>query len=112
LFYSLKKAYKDDNGKPWVLPVVRTVEHQLANDMTLNHEYLPVLGLAEFSSAAVKLILGADSPAVVNNLAFGVQTLSGTGALKVGMDFLARNGYKTLYVSNPTWGILCKNFFY
>ena len=30
--------------------------------------------------------------------------MSGTGALKVGFDFLARNGYKTLYVSDPTWG--------
>jgi aspartate aminotransferase len=97
-------AYKDENGKPWVLPVVRTVEMQLAQDPTLNKEYLPVLGLAEFSSAAVKLILGADSPAVVGNLAFGVQTLSGTGALKVGMDFLVRNGYKHIYVSQPTWG--------
>lgn len=97
-------SYKDDNGKPWVLPVVRTVEHQIANDMTLNHEYLPVLGLQEFSSAAVKLVLGNDSPAVVNNLSFGVQALSGTGALRIGFDFLARNGYKIMYVSNPTWG--------
>jgi aspartate aminotransferase, cytoplasmic len=97
-------SYKDDNGKPWVLPIVRTVEQQLANDMTLNHEYLPVLGLSEFSNAAVKLVLGNDSLAVINNMAFGVQTLSGTGALKVGFDFLARNGYKTLYVSDPTWG--------
>lgn len=61
-------AYKDDNSKPWVLPVVRTVELQLANDLTLDHEYLPILGLADFSNAAVKLVLGADSPAVVNNL--------------------------------------------
>jgi aspartate aminotransferase len=62
------EAYKDDSGKPWVLPVVRTVEQQIANDLTLNHEYLPVLGLPEFTNQAVKLILGADSPAVVNNL--------------------------------------------
>jgi aspartate aminotransferase len=87
-----------------VLPVVRTVEQQIANDFTLNHEYLPVLGLADFSNSAVALILGSDSPAVVNKLSFGVQTLSGTGALKTGFDFLFRNGYKNLYVSNPTWG--------
>ncbi len=87
-----------------MLPVVRTVEQKLANDLTLNKEYLPVLGLAELSSAAVKLILGPDSPVVVNNQAFGIQSISGTGALKVGFDFLARNGYKVLYVSNPTWG--------
>lgn len=97
-------AYRDDSGKPWVLPVVRTVELQLANDPTLLHEYLPVLGLPEFCNAAVKLVLGSDSPAVVGNLAFGVQSISGTGALKVGFDFLSRNGYKILYVSNPTWG--------
>jgi len=97
-------SYKDDSGKPWVLPVVRTVEQQIANDLTLNHEYLPFLGLPEFTNPAVKLILGADSPAVVNNLAFGVQAISGTGALKVGFDFLHRNGYNIFYSSNPTWG--------
>jgi len=97
-------SYKDDNGKPWVLPVVRNVEQQIANDLTLNHEYLPVLGLPEFTNSAVKLVLGTDSPAVVNNLAFGVQTISGTGALKVGLDFLFRNGYNVFYASDPTWG--------
>jgi len=83
---------------------VRTVEHQIANDLTLNHEYLPILGLPEFTNSAVKLILGHDSPAVINNLAFGVQTISGTGALKVALDFLARNGYSVFYASDPTWG--------
>ena len=67
-FYYLIIAYKDDNGKPWVLPVVRTVEQQIANDLTLNHEYLPVLGLPEFTSSAVKLVLGQNSSAIVNNL--------------------------------------------
>lgn len=73
LFIGLIIAYKDGNGKPWVLPVVRTVEMQLANDLTLDHEYLPIFGLADFSSAAVKLVLGPDSPAVINNL---VRTLN------------------------------------
>lgn len=97
-------SYKDDNGKPWVLPVVRTVEQQIANDLTLNHEYLPVLGLPEFTSSAVKLALGNNSHAVVNNMAFGVQTISGTGAIKVALDFLIRHGYSVFYASNPTWG--------
>ena len=44
------------------------MELQIANDLTLNHEYLPILGLPEFTNAAVKLVLGADSPAVINNL--------------------------------------------
>lgn len=37
----------------------------LRNDPNLNHEYLPISGLAEFTSAAQTLMLGADSPAIV-----------------------------------------------
>lgn len=44
-----------------MLPVVRSVEKNLAEDDTLNHEYLPVLGLPEFTSAATKMLLGGDS---------------------------------------------------
>jgi len=41
-------AYRGNDGKPWVLPVVKTVEAQMAGDETLNHEYLPVAGLPDF----------------------------------------------------------------
>ncbi|KAL9631248.1 MAG: hypothetical protein Q9204_004318 [Flavoplaca sp. TL-2023a] len=57
-------AYRDDNAKPWVLPVVKKAEATLQKDPNLNHEYLPIAGLAEFTSAAQKLMLGAESPAV------------------------------------------------
>lgn len=78
-------AYRDDSAKPWVLPVVKTVcntlegavcstcniclcniqaDDKLRKDPNLNHEYLPIAGLVEFTSAAQKLILGADSPAI------------------------------------------------
>jgi aspartate aminotransferase len=37
--------------------------------------------------------------------AFGVQTLSGCGAIGMGAEFLIRHlHYKTLYMSTPTWG--------
>lgn len=37
--------------------------------------------------------------------AFGVQTLSGTGGLRVGAEFLNKHlKYTTFYYSNPTWG--------
>jgi hypothetical protein len=36
----------------------------LHNDPDLNHEYLPIAGLAEFTAAARKLILGPDSLAI------------------------------------------------
>lgn len=36
----------------------------IRNDPNLNHEYLPIAGLADFTSASQKLILGGDSPAL------------------------------------------------
>lgn len=98
-------AYRTDEGKPWVLPVVRKMEKLIASDESLNHEYLGQLGLESFSTAASKMLLGEDSPAVKDNRVFGVQSLSGTGALRVGADFLAKCAkMKTYYVSTPTWG--------
>ncbi|XP_038208942.1 aspartate aminotransferase, cytoplasmic-like isoform X2 [Zerene cesonia] len=97
-------AYRDENGKPWVLPVVRKMEKQMAADETLLHEYLPVLGLDQFSNLSVSMLLGEDSPALAEGRAFGVQTLSGTGSLRVGAEFLNKHlKYTTFYYSNPTW---------
>jgi len=97
-------AYRTEESKPWVLPVVRKVEKQLAKDFTLNKEYLPVLGLPAFTSAATAMLLGANSPAIVAGKAVGIQTLSGTGSLRVAAEFLARTlGYSVVYSSDPTW---------
>lgn len=57
-------AYRTDDSQPWVLPVVRKVEQRIANDSSINHEYLPILGLAEFRTCASRLALGDDSPAL------------------------------------------------
>jgi len=97
-------AYRDDDSKPWVLPVVRKATVALLNDPSVDHEYLPITGLPEFTSAAAKLILGSDS--VANNTV-SVQTISGTGANHLGALFLSRfyefNGPKRIYLSDPTW---------
>ena len=80
----------------------------LLNDETLDHEYLPILGLTDFTSAAVKLILGADSVAINEGRSVSAQTISGTGANHLGALFLSRfykwNGPSKVYLSNPTWG--------
>jgi len=97
-------AYRTDEGKPWVLPVVRQVEQSMANDDSLNKEYLPVLGLEAMASAATKMLLGEDSTPLKEGRAFGIQSLSGTGALRVGAEFLCRIlGYDTVYISDPSW---------
>jgi aspartate aminotransferase len=98
-------AYRDDNGKPWVLPVVKKADDILRSDPASNHEYLPIAGLASFTSAAAKLILGADSPALTENRTCSFQAISGTGSLHLGALFLAKfyPGHPTIYFSNPTW---------
>ncbi|KAK5559211.1 Aspartate aminotransferase, cytoplasmic [Exophiala xenobiotica] len=97
-------AYRDNNAKPWVLPVVKKADEILRNDPNLNHEYLPIAGLADFTSAAQKLILGADSPAIKEGRVCSLQTISGTGAVHLGGLFLSKFlNSPTIYVSNPTW---------
>jgi len=99
-------AYRDNNAKPWVLPVVKKADEILRNDPELNHEYAPIAGIPAFTSKAAELILGgADSPAIQEKRVTSVQTISGTGAVHMGALFLAKffPGTKKVYLSNPTW---------
>ncbi|KAF2864383.1 PLP-dependent transferase [Piedraia hortae CBS 480.64] len=102
-------AYRDDNAKPWVLPVVKMADEKLRQDPSLNHEYLPIAGLAEFTSASQKLIFGGDAKAIKENRVTTVQTISGTGAVHLGALFLAKfyhpanEAAKAVYISTPTW---------
>jgi len=101
-------AYRTDEGKPWILPCVKKAETKLASqtqEEVINHEYLPVLGLESFATASTAMLLGESSSAISEGRAFGVQALSGTGALRNGAEFLARiTGLRCCYYSDPTWG--------
>ncbi|BFZ65369.1 Aspartate aminotransferase, cytoplasmic [Saitoella coloradoensis] len=99
-------AYRDDDGKPWVLPVVKKADELLRSDPNLDHEYLPIAGLPAFTSAAAKLVLGSDSSAIAGDRVTSIQTISGTGANHLGALFLSRfykGGNAKCYLSNPTW---------
>ncbi|KAK5163921.1 Aspartate aminotransferase, cytoplasmic [Saxophila tyrrhenica] len=102
-------AYRDNSGKPWILPVVKQADELLRRDPNLNHEYLPISGLADFTAASQKLVFGEKSPVVTEKRAVSYQTISGTGALHLGGLFLSKfynppnAEAKTIYLSNPTW---------
>ncbi|KAL9057242.1 MAG: hypothetical protein Q9162_002446 [Coniocarpon cinnabarinum] len=100
-------AYRDDNAKPVILSSVKKADDRLRSDPELNHEYLPIAGLPTFTSAAQKVILGADSPAIKEKRATAVQSISGTGALRLGSAFLAKFYQKSqkwpVLLSSPTW---------
>lgn len=88
-------------------PTPPQADDRLRNDPALNHEYLPIAGLADFTAASQKLVLGAESPAIQDGRVASLQTISGTGALHLGALFLAKfyktTSERTVYFSDPTW---------
>lgn len=66
--------------------------------------YLPMEGLNTYRHAIAPLLFGADHPVLAQNSVASIQTLGGSGALKVGADFLKRYfpGAR-VWVSDPTW---------
>ena len=97
-------AYRTDEGKPWILPVVERATKLLLEDPKFDHEYLSIEGLASFTDAAMRLILG-ESVALRENRSFCVQALSGTGAVRIGAEFLAKflPAGTMVYGPTPTW---------
>lgn len=98
-------AYRDNNGKPWILPAVREAERKLINSEGYNHEYLSISGYEPFLKESAKVILGEDSPAIKEDAVVSQQSLSGTGALHLAGAFLKQfyAGNHTIYLSKPTW---------
>jgi aspartate/tyrosine/aromatic aminotransferase len=98
-------AYRDDNGKPYILKCVKAAQAKIAASTGNNLEYLPQRGDQEFAALSREILMGADCAPIKENRVATVQSLSGTGALRIGAAFVAAFlGDKTVYVSSPTWG--------
>jgi len=95
-------AYRDDKGQPYVLPSVRKAEDKVVASK-LHKEYAGITGLPEFTKAAALLAYGADSTALDRVVI--TQSISGTGALRIGGAFLQRffPGAKKVYLPTPSW---------
>jgi aromatic-amino-acid transaminase len=95
--------YYDDNGKVPLLECVQEAESKLMEQL-LPRTYLPIEGLAQYDIAVQELVFGADSPIIQEKRAVTVQALGGTGALKIGADFLKRFAPESqVYISDPSW---------
>ncbi|KAI9753274.1 MAG: 39S ribosomal protein L24, mitochondrial [Chaenotheca gracillima] len=97
-------AYRDDQGKPYVLPSVRAAEKKVV-DAQLDKEYAGITGVPAFTKAAALLAYGPDSSAIKEDRIAITQTISGTGALRVAGAFMQRHfpGAKKVYIPTPTW---------
>ena len=95
--------YYDDAGRIPVLPCVAAVEGELAENPA-PRTYLPMEGLAAYRDAVQRVVFGAGSQAVAQGRVATIQTLGGTGALKIGADLLhAAYPDSEIWISDPAW---------
>ena len=96
-------VYYDENGKVPLLSCVRKAEAILI-EQAAPRTYLPIDGLATYDAAVQELVFGADSVVIQERRAVTVQAIGGTGALKIGADFLQRFAPGAqVYISDPSW---------
>ncbi len=96
-------VYSSDDGKIPLLKAVREAERQRI-DAALPRGYLPIEGLAAYDAAVQSMLLGSGNPLLASGRVITAQALGGTGALKIGADFLKRfNGEATVLISDPSW---------
>ena len=96
-------VYTDDAGKVPVLECVRIAEQKLC-ETPLARNYLPIDGLKTYDRAVQEVVFGVESPALKEGRIVTVQTLGGTGGLKIGADLIRRvNPKADIWISDPSW---------
>jgi len=96
--------YYDAHGIIPQLDAVATAENQLNALPQVASLYLPMDGLPAYRSAVQKLLFGAEHSALQQQRIATIQTVGGSGALKVGADFLKTYFPQSeVWVSDPTW---------
>ncbi|RTZ45407.1 aspartate/tyrosine/aromatic aminotransferase [Candidimonas sp. SYP-B2681] len=95
--------YYDNEGHIPVLASVKTAEQRRAQDPQ-SRPYLPMEGLASYRDAVQKLVFGASHKVLQDKKVATIQSVGGTGALKVGADFL-HLAYpdSDVWISDPAW---------
>ena len=96
-------VYCDDTGKVPLLECVKRAEREIT-DKAAPRSYLPIDGLPIYDKTVRSLLFGADSDAVTSGRTVTVQAIGGTGALKVGADFLHKFAPGAqVWISDPSW---------
>jgi len=94
--------YNEDGRIPLLRAVAEAEQARIAAHAPRG--YLPIEGIAAYDGAVQKMLFGADSALLADGRVVTIQALGGTGALKVGADFLKRLlPDATVAISNPSW---------
>ncbi|HUW59850.1 MAG TPA: amino acid aminotransferase [Candidatus Bathyarchaeia archaeon] len=95
--------YKDaNNNTPVFVSVKKAEERLLAQEKTKG--YLPIPGDPAYGQAVREMVFGNGHEIIASKRAVTMHTPGGTGALRVGGDFLKRLELAgRIWVSTPTW---------
>ncbi|MGU0035220.1 aromatic amino acid transaminase [Enterobacter mori] len=96
--------YYNEDG---IIPQLKAVAEAEARLNAVPHGaslYLPMEGLNAYRNTIAPLLFGADHAVLAQQRVAIIQTLGGSGALKVGADFLKKYFPDSgVWVSDPTW---------
>jgi aromatic-amino-acid transaminase len=96
-------VYFDDSGKVPLLAAVKGAE-KARLEAAPSRGYQPIEGLAAYNQIVQKMLFGEDSPLLAEGRVVTFEALGGTGALKVGADYLRRLlPGATVFLSDPSW---------
>lgn len=96
-------VYKDAEGNTPIMKAVKAAEQRLL-DVETSKNYLAIDGVADFNARTQVLLFGESSPIIRNQRAKTVQSLGGTGALRIAAEFIKRQTKaQNVWISTPTW---------
>lgn len=96
-------VYQDDEGWTPILKSVKVAEGIIL-DKEKTKSYLPISGSPDYDHLVQQLLFGEGHALISSGRVKTVHTPGGTGALRVGADFLkAFLPDPRIWISNPTW---------
>ena len=96
-------VYCNEEGR---IPLLRAVIEAEATRVASHaaRGYLPIDGIAAYDQAVQTLLFGAESPLIGSARVITAQAVGGTGALKLGADFLKQIKPDAIVaISDPSW---------
>ncbi|MFD0965810.1 amino acid aminotransferase [Seminibacterium arietis] len=96
-------VYKDAKGNTPIMKAVKEAEKLLFTTETTKN-YLTIDGIADFNQLTQILLFGQESEVITKKRAKTVQSLGGTGALRIAAEFIKRQTKaQNVWISTPTW---------
>jgi aspartate aminotransferase len=104
-------AYRNEKLQPIVFNSVKIAEEEILKE-NFSREYLPFLGDQEFNSLTQTTLFDLNNPKIKQNKKLNVidskrivtvQSISGSGSLRLGAEFLSKFIHKKVYIPHLTW---------